>query len=44
MEAELIATIYQDNTSVIMLVTQSGGKVRTEHLRARMNLVREAVQ
>jgi len=36
--------IYQDNTSVISLVTKGGGINRTKHLRARMNLVGEAVR
>jgi hypothetical protein len=36
-------TVYQDNTSVITLVTSGGGITRTKHLRARMNLVKEAV-
>jgi hypothetical protein len=36
-------TVYQDNTSVISLVTIGGGVVRTKHLRARMGLVKEAV-
>ncbi len=35
--------IYQDNTLVVMLVTEGGGIGRTKH-RARMNLVREAAQ
>jgi hypothetical protein len=35
--------IYQDNTSVISLVTVGGGVVRTKHLRARMGLVKEAI-
>ena len=37
-------TIYQDSTSVILLVTKGGGVVWTKHLRVRMNLCREAVQ
>jgi hypothetical protein len=37
-------SIYRDNTSVIMLVTQGGGRAWKKHLRARMNLVQEAVQ
>jgi hypothetical protein len=36
-------TVCQDNTSVITLVTSGGGITRTKHLRARMNLVKEAV-
>jgi hypothetical protein len=35
--------VYQDNTSVISLVTVGGGVVRTKHLRARMGLVKEAI-
>jgi hypothetical protein len=35
--------VYQDNTSVISLVTIGGGIVRTKHLRARMCLVKEAI-
>ncbi len=35
--------VYQDNTSVISLVTVRGGVARTKHLRARMHLVQEAV-
>jgi hypothetical protein len=37
-------TVYQDNTSVISLVTIGGGVVRTKHLRARMGLVKEAIE
>ncbi len=37
-------TIYQDSSSVIMLITKGGGVVRTRHLRARMNLGQEAIQ
>jgi len=36
--------VYQDNTSVISLVTLGGGKVRTKHLRTRMFLVKEAIE
>jgi len=36
--------VYQDNTSVISLVTNGGGKVRTKHLRTRMYLTMEAIQ
>jgi hypothetical protein len=36
--------IFQDNTSVIMLVTKGGGVMRTKHLRVGMNLVLEAVR
>lgn len=35
--------VYQDNTSVITLVTKGGGAVRTKHMRTRMNLVMESV-
>jgi hypothetical protein len=35
--------IYQDCTSVIDLVTKGGGVVRTKHLRARMNVGKEAI-
>jgi len=38
-----LPTVYQDNTLVIMLVTSGGGITRMKHLRARMNLVKEAV-
>jgi hypothetical protein len=38
-----VPTVYQDNTSVISLVTSGGGITRTKHLRARMKLVKEAV-
>jgi hypothetical protein len=37
-------TVYQDNTSVISLVTLGGGKVRAKHLRTRMFLVMEAIK
>ncbi len=30
--------IYQDCTAVVSLVTKGGGKVRTKHLRAKINL------
>jgi hypothetical protein len=36
--------VYQDNTSVISLITLGGVKVRTKHLRTRMFLVREAIE
>ncbi len=39
-----IPIVYQDNTSVISLVTIGSGVVRTKHLRARMGLVREAIE
>jgi hypothetical protein len=35
--------VYQDCTSVIDLVTKGGGVVRTKHMRARMNVGREAI-
>jgi hypothetical protein len=35
--------VYQDNTSVISLVTIGGGIFRTKHLRARMGLVKETI-
>jgi hypothetical protein len=38
-----IPIIHQDSTSVIMLVMQGGGVMRTRHLRNRMHLVKEAV-
>jgi hypothetical protein len=38
-----VPIIYQDNTSVISLVTIGGGVTRTKHLRARMCLVKEVV-
>jgi hypothetical protein len=31
-------TIYQDSTSVILLVMKGGGVVQTKHLHVRMNL------
>jgi hypothetical protein len=37
-------TVYQDNTSVISLVTIGGGVMRTKHLRTRMYLVMEALK
>jgi hypothetical protein len=39
-----IPTVYQENTSVISLVTLGGDKVRTKHLRTRMFLVMEAIK
>jgi hypothetical protein len=41
---EIKPLIYQDSTSVITMVTEGGGAVRTEYMRTRMNLVLEAVQ
>jgi hypothetical protein len=38
-----VTIVYQDNTSVISLVTIKGSIARTKHLRARMCLVREAI-
>jgi hypothetical protein len=37
-------TIYQDCSAVVTLVTKGGGITRTKHLRARINLGREAVE
>ncbi len=34
-------TIYQDCSAVVSLVMKRGGKTRTKHLRARMNLAKE---
>jgi hypothetical protein len=34
-------TIYQDRSAVVSLVTKGGGKTRTKHLQARMNLAKE---
>ena len=39
-----ISTVYQDNMSVILLVTIGGGRVRTKHLRTRMYLTMEAIK
>ncbi len=39
-----MSTIYQDNTSVISLVTKGGGVIRIKHLRVRMNSVKDAVK
>jgi hypothetical protein len=38
-----VPIVYQDNTSVISLVMIGGGVTRTKHLRARMCLVKEAM-
>jgi hypothetical protein len=38
------SVIFQDNTSVISMVTSGGGITRTKHMRARMFLLLEAVQ
>jgi hypothetical protein len=35
--------VYQDCNAVVTLVTKGGGKPRTKHLRAGMNLGREMV-
>jgi hypothetical protein len=35
--------IYQDCSAVVSLVTKGGGKTRTKHMRARMNLAKEMV-
>jgi hypothetical protein len=39
-----IPLVYQDNTSVISLVTTGGGVMRTKHMRTRMYLVMEALK
>jgi hypothetical protein len=39
-----IPMVYQDNTSVILLVTVGGGIMRTNHMRIRMYLVMEALK
>ncbi len=39
-----IPLIYQDNTSVISLVTEGGGVMGTKHMRLRMFLVLEAIK
>jgi hypothetical protein len=39
-----VPEICPDNTSIITLVTQRGGVMRTKHLRTRMTLVLKAVQ
>jgi hypothetical protein len=44
MSKQKLATIYQDYSAVVTLVTKGGGITRTKHLRARMNLGREAVE
>jgi hypothetical protein len=38
------SVIFQDNTSVISMVTSGGGIMRTKHMHARMFLVLEAVK
>jgi hypothetical protein len=38
-----IPIVHQDNMSVISLVTTRGGVTRTKHLRARMCVVKEAI-
>jgi hypothetical protein len=38
------SVIFQDNTSVILMVTNGGGITRTKHMHARMFLVLEAVK
>ena len=40
---ERTPVVYQDCTSVIDLVTKGGGVVQTKHLRAWMNISREAI-
>jgi hypothetical protein len=44
MSKQKLVTIYQDCSAVVTLVTKGGGITRTKHLRARMNLGREAVE
>ncbi len=39
-----VPMVYQDNTSVILLVTAGGGIMRTKHMRTRMYLVMEALK
>jgi hypothetical protein len=39
-----IPMVYQDNTSVISLVTAGGGVMRTKQMRTRMYLVMEALK
>jgi len=39
-----VPIIYQDSTSVISLVKEGGGVVRTKHLRVRMELCKEALR
>jgi hypothetical protein len=41
---EIKPLVYQDSTSVITMVTEGGGVVRTKHMRTRMHLVLEAVR
>ncbi len=36
--------IFQDCTAVVQLVTTGGGMTRTKHLRACMNMAREAIE
>jgi hypothetical protein len=36
--------MFQDCTAVVQLVTTGGGITRTKHLRARMNMAREAIE
>lgn len=43
-EPEESPVLYQDNTSVLSLVTHGGGETRTKHLRAGKYLCMEAVQ
>jgi hypothetical protein len=38
-----VPLVYEDNTSVIEMVTMGGGVTRTKHMRTRMYLVLEAV-
>ncbi len=38
-----VPVVYQDCSAVVSLVTKGGGKTRTKHMRARMNLAKEMV-
>jgi hypothetical protein len=40
----VIPIVYQDFLSVVSLVTKGDGVPRTNHMRARMNLAKEAIQ
>jgi hypothetical protein len=39
----MVPVTYQDSLSVVSLVMKGGGVPRTKHLRARMNLTKEAI-
>jgi hypothetical protein len=43
-EPMVTPVIYQDNTSVIDMVTSGGGITRTKHMRTRLHLVLEAIK